>query len=143
MRFGDFSKNISKLLDRNVISIHTPRVGRDLNTLQRVIRPLHISIHTPRVGRDHIDCFIDTRTFIISIHTPRVGRDYSASLDSNNFSFQSTRPVWGVTAMVTSRIVSIRVISIHTPRVGRDLTAFGRRDTLMSISIHTPRVGRD
>ena len=33
-----------------------------------------ISIHTPRVGRD-TDYFIVFNNFYISIHTPRVGRD--------------------------------------------------------------------
>ena len=34
------------------ISIHAPRVGRDLHVLRAVIDVLAISIHAPRVGRD-------------------------------------------------------------------------------------------
>ena len=81
-----------------VISIHAPRVGRDLadGTVQ-----CHdcISIHAPRVGRDpkpyNLLCCVQ-----ISIHAPRVGRDFFASsLSSPSLQFQSTRPVWGATKL--------------------------------------------
>ena len=63
---------------------------------QRPLQP--ISIHPPRVGRDldHVQHFKTTRR--ISIHPPRVGRDSHVrppfSLD---MVFQSTLPVWGGT----------------------------------------------
>ena len=55
--------------------------------------------------------------------------------------FQSTRPVWGATAVLCKRHYQ-HTISIHAPRVGRDA------DTTIAvaqgnISIHAPRVGRD
>ena len=78
------------------ISIHAPRVGRDVQILGRVVelrafqstRPvwgatdikcarlmvLPISIHAPRVGRDHY-CATAREYYAISIHAPRVGRD--------------------------------------------------------------------
>ena len=56
-----------------------------------------ISIHAPRVGRDRGD-FEMAVMRVISIHAPRVGRDgLSAKTDCRNFTFQSTRPVWGAT----------------------------------------------
>ena len=33
--------------------------------------------------------------------------------------FQSTRPVWGVTAFINGVLGHVSAISIHTPRVGR------------------------
>ena len=93
-----------------------------------------------------------------------MGRDLPRALYySRGFQFQSTRPVWGVTALTSTGIQSqtfqstrpvwgvtvLRVIhngglsiSIHTPRVGRDSIAGGAL-VYVIISIHTPRVGRD
>ena len=79
----------------------------------------------------------------ISIHAPRVGRDLAASeLPPSIVLFQSTRPVWGATAIRGAR-ARAEAISIHAPRVGRDK---GRGENLvvtLDISIHAPRVGRD
>ena len=82
-----------------LISIHTPRVGRDNAEFGDNYTTYTISIHTPRVGRD--SNANDQRAItIISIHTPRVGRDlHSDCLAVLRFGFQSTRPVWGVTAL--------------------------------------------
>ena len=66
-----------KLPDKLLISIHTPRVGRDPVVLQRHRQPLRISIHTPRVGRDAL---VLTATAALPV-------------------FQSTRPVWGATCL--------------------------------------------
>ena len=101
------------------ISIHPPRVGRDIwgavfpgdiinfnppspcgegrVALLSSIHVIHISIHPPRVGRDHLGigrCV----PFGISIHPPRVGRDaYNAEHPDVEPEFQSTLPVWGGT----------------------------------------------
>ncbi len=56
-----------------MISIHPPRVGRDLNLLLQ-LGLLGISIHPPRVGRDILPAVADYAV-LISIHPPRVGRD--------------------------------------------------------------------
>ena len=56
--------------------------------------------------------------------------------------FQSTRPVWGATAIL-SRLAKPTKISIHAPRVGRDAIARHFAGLLYAISIHAPRVGRD
>ena len=61
-----------------------------------------ISIHAPRVGRDD---FVSqfTHNSLISIHAPRVGRDFRwiRSVFSRSL-FQSTRPVWGATTVITA-----------------------------------------
>ena len=101
----------------------------------------------------------------ISIHAPRVGRDFPALIEHiPRKQFQSTRPVWGATA-VSPPSVKSALISIHAPRVGRDYCAMlykmfssnfnprapcgarqsgGREEErCIKISIHAPRVGRD
>ena len=58
---------------------------------------LVISIHPPRVGRD-IQRVPDLALSQISIHPPRVGRDLGGFRgDAPVFPFQSTLPVWGGT----------------------------------------------
>ena len=56
-----------------VISIHAPRVGRDI-WLDDINCNDPISIHAPRVGRDLKERYPDGFDSI-SIHAPRVGRD--------------------------------------------------------------------
>ena len=58
-----------------------------------------ISIHAPRMGRDvQHACFV--YEFAISIHAPRMGRDvYNTADYLRDCLFQSTRPVWGATAV--------------------------------------------
>ena len=80
------------------ISIHAPRVGRDLTPQTALAYMLDISIHAPRVGRDAV-------------------YDY---LHDKQVEFQSTRPVWGATQAVAHH-GQLFDISIHAPRVGRDM----------------------
>ena len=57
---------------------------------------------------------------MISIHAPRVGRDARQSVAQERARrFQSTRPVWGATAIFDAMQFPV-LISIHAPRVGRD-----------------------
>ena len=122
------------------ISIHAPRVGRD----QLQPPPMYgggISIHAPRVGRD-ADAPAVIATINISIHAPRVGRDRRRwARMRHRRRFQSTRPVWGATA-IGIQAARVEAISIHAPRVGRDPIA-ANPSTTAPISIHAPRVGRD
>ncbi len=78
-----------------------------------------VSIHAPRVGRD-VSCASIAFNAVVSIHAPRVGRDDPVRPGATAGAlFQSTRPAWGATA--TERTISLAVIvSIHAPRVGRD-----------------------
>ena len=78
-----------------------------------------VSIHAPRVGRDlrprDIDLWVN-----VSIHAPRVGRDFAGSCSVKlPRVFQSTRPVWGATVS-TALTNDFEDVSIHAPRVGRD-----------------------
>ena len=61
-------------LELEMISIHTPQVGRDIDlcTWNQIA---DISIHTPQVGRDGRLCCARRCFYHISIHTPQVGRD--------------------------------------------------------------------
>ena len=80
------------------ISIHPPRVGRDLAEIDQFRKETNISIHPPRVGRDRVDIFFRATALL----------------------FQSTLPVWGGTGDGSIAQVC-REISIHPPRVGRDV----------------------
>ena len=86
------------VMSLDVISIHAPRVGRDVYADSKTDRVsnfnprapcgarreflpklpvrLLISIHAPRVGRDANMLILSQTKDIISIHAPRVGRDY-------------------------------------------------------------------
>ena len=80
---------------------------------------LIISIHPPRVGRDVLRPGTQCRRSI-SIHPPRVGRDDAPpSITDGTMPFQSTLPVWGGTGESRLRQEQ-QDISIHPPRVGRD-----------------------
>ena len=126
-----------------IISIHSPRMGRDqmrkkrkpeITSFQSTLpawgetalapvpaRAGKISIHSPRMGRDN-DVNIAGSNSDISIHSPRMGRD----LGRNRLSvtvppFQSTLPAWGETTL--RRTVSIRAgdfnpLSPHGERPG-------------------------
>ena len=77
-----------------------PRAPCGARPLAVVVSPVGqpISIHAPRVGRD-LPCRVQARhPRRISIHAPRVGRDgHGSSRHCEMSQFQSTRPVWGAT----------------------------------------------
>jgi len=86
-----------------VISIHSPRAGRDLNRSPKK-HYIAISIHSPRAGRDMVDAFLKS-VIEISIHSPRAGRDkiiLQPILDTHQF--QSTLPVRGETGWLGARM---------------------------------------
>ena len=125
------------------ISIHAPRVGRDMLTSGQMSQAQFISIHAPRVGRDisfgnillPTVKFQSTRpvwgaTIVIFVFT-RLDVDFNprapcgARLSQSfrviaELKFQSTRPVWGATLPAGPHAADDD-ISIHAPRVGRDL----------------------
>ena len=104
---------------RETISIHAPREGRDrkhrINTGIRII-----SIHAPREGRDGLAVMVVLLLMVISIHAPREGRDGDLCI----------------------YCVLYHEISIHAPREGRD-RLFRQPPAAHWISIHAPREGRD
>ena len=77
-----------------------PVWGATIHVAESVHRA-NISIHAPRVGRD-LPPGILSWPGSISIHAPRVGRDlWKQTLGLGFGRFQSTRPVWGATANLT------------------------------------------
>ena len=62
------------LLPAGKVSIHPPRVGRDLKAYSGRAGKIGVSIHPPRVGRD-LPELLDRLELPVSIHPPRVGRD--------------------------------------------------------------------
>ena len=123
------------------ISIHSPRMGRDLEKATVRITA-NISIHSPRMGRD-FRTGSPVSAYPISIHSPRMGRDASDTLlDDESLQFQSTLPAWGETSRCLRR-KGLRGISIHSPRMGRDEHWRRLCPPCWRISIHSPRMGRD
>ena len=88
------------------ISIHIPRVGDD-GQGRRHQADRGISIHIPRVGDDKYPPAPPFWTFI-SIHIPRVGDDRRFTCPTGGQGlFQSTSPVWGMTAKVYKKEGSV------------------------------------
>ena len=104
------------------ISIHTPRVGRDIRPSGRLPeKVLKFQSTRPVWGVTRAVIEQTITELRISIHTPRVGRDRAFAWHNRRpGGFQSTRPVWGVTYSGYNLLNQKDIISIHTPRVGRD-----------------------
>ena len=101
----------------------------------------YISIHAPRVGRDLCRNFLAVWIANFNPRAPCGARRSLRQFAGWGPKFQSTRPVWGATGGL--QVHSQRdYISIHAPRVGRDLTQLPGFSGV-DISIHAPRVGRD
>ena len=80
-----------------VISIHAPRVGRDLIDNYTFLAASQFQSTRPVWGATSGGAKVEAHT-VISIHAPRVGRDADQLLCRGQVSiFQSTRPVWGAT----------------------------------------------
>ena len=80
------------------ISIHAPRVGRDLRYYGFTINRSRFQSTRPVWGATWISVK-DRLPEPISIHAPRVGRDiWNLCGLAWTEEFQSTRPVWGATA---------------------------------------------
>jgi len=145
------------------VSIHAPRVGRDLRAAPVEKRGL-VSIHAPRVGRDKKQ--IRTRCVFASfnsraprgarlaIHRPRFryrsfnsraprgARRSLTSVSLPQVQFQFTRPAWGATCRRCCRRPPSRCFNSRAPRGARPW--LGRHDHERGqVSIHAPRVGRD
>ncbi len=107
------------VIEVGIVSIHAPRVGRDINAPTLYLADSKVSIHAPRVGRD------DASSCCLTVFAV----------------FQSTRPVWGATDSCDCGGGGMEV-SIHAPRVGRDAKKDENQERQI-VSIHAPRVGRD
>ena len=151
----------------SLISIHSPRAGRDTGAPQLQMRrdvyfnplspcgerqvvgdsmspDIRISIHSPRAGRDGGWTEVEADSRTISIHSPRAGRDFVKTMGiMKKAAFQSTLPVRGETFCIAVSWLRSYLISIHSPRAGRDLTYDDVNLPVINISIHSPRAGRD
>ena len=78
-----------------------------------------ISIHAPRVGRDLSFPHSLLMLYYFNPRAPCGARPSTTQSCSKSGRFQSTRPVWGATEPVGLHGHNGR-ISIHAPRVGRD-----------------------
>jgi len=106
------------LRQRNRVSIHAPRMGRDKQR-DAANRVSKVSIHAPRMGRDDVVVEYETTGYCfnsraphgarlftraagsrlrVSIHAPRMGRDWDRAQARRKLEkFQFTRPAWGAT----------------------------------------------
>ena len=101
----------------------------------------NISIHPPRVGRDILSGDLDPK-WLISIHPPRVGRDVVAQAEGVEPPHFNPPAPCGAGPTLIPNFDNLPDISIHPPRVGRDPGGIINDGTVF-ISIHPPRVGRD
>ena len=126
--------------DAGEVSIHAPRVGRDIVARQQEVMQ-YVSIHAPRVGRDAGCRRLPRHIGRFNPRAPCGARRRQSPSSGANGKFQSTRPVWGATEEEADKLHET-LVSIHAPRVGRDSS---RCSTVCSkgVSIHAPRVGRD
>ena len=83
-------------------------------------KPANISIHAPRVGRDYRWLSNLRQKIHFNPRAPCGARRNHSFPIYNLHGFQSTRPVWGATAIGATE-PRPALISIHAPRVGRDL----------------------
>ncbi len=97
------------------------RPGRGATKLLKLPHPaIMVSIRTPRAGRDMPISLAFNGFIIVSIRTPRAGRDEQHEQSRiKRLWFLSARPGRGATSGVTLAAKSIKV-SIRTPRAGRD-----------------------
>ena len=135
-----------------------PAWGATFNPLL-LIRPQGVSIHAPRVGRDLSRSAMRSQRSSFNPRAPCGARLRDALDDAGFAPFQSTRPVWGATSgcRPSSRRSSFQstrpvwgatpqlfflpkeyLISIHAPRVGRDLRENWHRQASTNFNPRAP-----
>ena len=122
------------------ISIHAPRVGRDVQILGRVVELRAFQSTRPVWGATDIKC---ARLMVlpISIHAPRVGRDHAAHIVCCFARHFNPRAPCG--ARPASCLPAAQCGDFN-PRAPCGARLQGRKSALAcAISIHAPRVGRD
>ena len=146
------------------ISIHPPRVGRDLPLLSRFCSRCYFNPPSP-CGEGQTWQTKGRMILNISIHPPRVGRDIIHPYNDQQLGpFQSTLPVWGGTLTAPTAVRKWRDFNPPSPcgegpvPVRPDASSSQFQSTLpvwggtgksedsglpTAISIHPPRVGRD
>ena len=127
---------------RRLISIHSPRMGRDIPNSPPVFAVTDFNPLSPHGERRHgmcLRCMIPA----ISIHSPRMGRDGGGASPVNVYMhFNPLSPHGERRDALHGVRVGLAHISIHSPRMGRDLPPRTIRH-MARISIHSPRMGRD
>ena len=101
------------------ISIHSPRMGRDVPEQGPRLRA-RISIHSPRMGRDQAASRDRAYGADFNPLSPHGERHENSGGVCRLTLFQSTLPAWGETVTITALRANI-YISIHSPRMGRDV----------------------
>ena len=145
------------------ISIHAPRMGRDVITLLSSFFVLSFQSTRPVWGATKVYLPLPDGAGI-SIHAPRMGRDASSHAScARRTEFQSTRPVWGATPQPLppqpqNAFQSTRPVWGATQRQPSFLPTWLFQSTrpvwgataasaalppAADISIHAPRMGRD
>ena len=124
------------------ISIHSPRMGRDLTSGSRTVIRIAFQSTLPAWGETSRGSHAGpvSRDFNpLSPHGERLrdGGGGGKPQHFNPLSPHGERPDKG------QMEASWRNISIHSPRMGRDPTGRGRPTRRCWISIHSPRMGRD
>ena len=147
------------------ISIHSPRMGRDLPGSFTKALSYDISIHSPRMGRDHFFTVRSKGQFIFQSTLPAWGetrrngpvrhikvnfnplsphgeRRHITHLRQFGQVFQSTLPAWGETvpAAAPRTCPNFNPLSPHGERLSKYIPILIH---LSTISIHSPRMGRD
>ena len=82
-----------------------------------------VSIHAPRMGRDLWGVANPRQHDRFNPRAPCGARRTAINNDCIEETFQSTRPVWGATNGMHLKTMNI-FVSIHAPRVGRDKGSF-------------------
>ena len=125
-----------------IISIHSPRMGRDAG--RKALRAGRaISIHSPRMGRDQQFRRVGDLLVVISIHSPRMGRDCSPAVVRENCrNFNPLSPHGERRHGHNGKIRTLKHFNPLSPH-GERLYFSGHLPPRRNISIHSPRMGRD
>ena len=126
--------------DHGRVSIHAPRVGRDVRICLHLRSPQRFNPRAPCGARLAV-LVLPLVHIGFNPRAPCGARLYSFHFCASSPMFQSTRPVWGATTREAENI-GVPSVSIHAPRVGRDQRRISEIPYIM-VSIHAPRVGRD
>ena len=125
------------------ISIHSPRVGRDVDSCYFGESKREISIHSPRVGRDALAERCRYRLILFQSTRPAWGEtDRRWSEEAEIIEFQSTRPAWGETRTRSGRSASFRNFNPLAPRGARQGNAVEIRVLALDFNPLAPRGAR-
>ena len=103
----------------NMISTHSPRVGRTTRTLRSRHNHPHFNSLAPCGA--NLDIYGNFQPLLHFNSLAPCGANLPSNVISNGaFSFQLTRPVWGEPRRRTMKL-KLPKISTHSPRVGRTL----------------------